>query len=782
MRYSNTTLRELKSRYKHVLLKCAFLNAVLLMGLSVATTAGAATDTGTPTDIKIGEQNVDGGRIWLKGLEKGIYTHDEENYTLELTPDNGEIKLASISASIQTTKPEYAYPTVRIVGDSNTTLNMTTSDGQEVSIFSRFAPLYVGTKDSPLGTINIVNNDSGYSSIYITDGNDNVNKNKQDLQIYADNISINSGKGSGVAITGNEGKMTLVANNTLDITGSIEGFNDIYGGHANMTININQNEDNRAVTNIVGNITSAVGSQVNIGLKGDGSSVTGNLIVSDGGTEFPGGFINLSFGKNGRITGDLIAKDEGEITISSEDLVGIFGDISISENSAINLNNVELVSGSITNEGTLNLTGQFKAALSSSTALITGSGSTTGEATLLISEAGTYKIFGSEQTDITFSNTLYDIKPVEDGAYEISKKATDEIAESVVAEGATANEAEAIAAVAGATSTDETVNAVLNEISTAIQEGDTKKAAAIVKAVNPEVAPVSRVAAASNAVLGAVATRMSSLGAAPAPTPATRGRSGGDVNVKLSPWVQGLYNKTHNSQADGFDAYTQGFAFGADVDLTDAWTVGIGYAYTATDVKSDRKTQIYGDNVFAYAQYKPENWYINAVASYGKSNYKQDGTFSAEYDADSYSGQVLTGYDAGLFDTYTGVRYNYIKTDAYNNGIANIKSKNTQIGTFVLGTRISQDIQVKKGFFLTPEFRLAGTYDFKSDNARSTVGIIGSTASYTVTGDRMSRGAVEAGIGLTATVNNFELKFDYDAALRSENNTQGINLKAIYHF
>ena len=77
---------------------------------------------------------------------------------------------------------------------------------------------------------------------------------------------------------------------------------------------------------------------------------------------------------------------------------------------------------------------------------------------------------------------------------------------------------------------------------------------------------------------------------------------------------------------------------------------------------------------------------------------------------------------------------------------------------------------------------MAGTYDFKSDNTTSTVAIIGSPASYTVTGDRMSRGAIEAGLGLTLKTRKVEVKFDYDATVRSENNTQAVNLKAIYHF
>ena len=700
MRYSNTTLRELKSRYKHVLLKCAFLNAALLMGLSVATTAMAAADTTLRDAI-----NSDSASVMLSQNTEGVGIVVNKSITVDFGGNTYTGYDSSVgSADTQSQLFQLLKPDADITF-KNGTLNVlaTAPDGVENFNFKMIVQNYANlTLDN-----------------MVLDGT-NLLEAKDKAHNTIPNYTLSNNHGN-----------VLVKNSTL--IGKADGFAfDVcnyrnYGG-VKVTLQDSIVQGNVEI-DAAGDMTKAI-----LTLQGD-NTITGNISNK-------GGELNIG--------GNLI------------------------------------LNGSINNNGTINFVNgsTLKAALNGSTVIAGKSGTITGETALVLTDVaeGASIVFEGTKDGFKFTeNALYDITLSGD-KYSITKKATDTIAETVISSGATEQEATAVAAVAGATSTDETVNAVLNEISTAIQEGDTKKAAAIVKAVNPEVAPVSRVAAASNAVLGAVATRMSSLGAAPAPTPATRGRSGGDVNVKLSPWVQGLYNKTHNSQADGFDAYTQGFAFGADVDLTDAWTLGIGYAYTATDVKSDRKTQIYGDNVFAYAQYKPENWYINAVASYGKSDYKQDGVFSTEYNADSYSGQLLTGYDAGLFDTYTGVRYNYIKTDAYNNGIANIKSKNTQIGTFVLGTRISQDIQVKKGFFLTPEFRLAGTYDFKSDNARSTVGIIGSTASYTVTGDRMSRGAVEAGIGLTATVNNFELKFDYDAALRSENNTQGINLKAIYHF
>ena len=56
-------------------------------------------------------------------------------------------------------------------------------------------------------------------------------------------------------------------------------------------MNINQNAGNTAKTTIIGNIGAAQGSAVNIGLKGEDSSITGDILVSADGEKYsPEGF------------------------------------------------------------------------------------------------------------------------------------------------------------------------------------------------------------------------------------------------------------------------------------------------------------------------------------------------------------------------------------------------------------------------------------------------------------------------------------------------------------
>ena len=211
---------------------------------------------------------------------------------------------------------------------------------------------------------------------------------------------------------------------------------------------------------------------------------------------------------------------------------------------------------------------------------------------------------------------------------------------------------------------------------------------------------------------------------------------------------------------------------------------GFGYGYTATDVKSGaRKTQIYSDNIFLYGKYQPSKWYVSGIANYGHSNYKETSLgLISKYNVDSYSAAANVGYQSGVFDNYAGIRYSYITPDSYSNGLTTVEGKNSQVGTAVIGTKISKAYKTE-GAVWKPEIRLAATYDVKSDNSSSIVGVVGSTTNYMVEGKRLKRFAVEAGAGITTTVaRNLDISLNYDANLRSKQTSQSGSVKLKYSF
>ncbi|MBO7258283.1 MAG: hypothetical protein J6V11_05035, partial [Alphaproteobacteria bacterium] len=437
MKYSNTTLRELKSRYKHVLLKCAFLNAAILVGLLVSTTAMAAADTTFRDAI-----NNDSGSATLSQNTEGVGIVVNKSITV----DFGGNTYTGYDTSVGST-------------------------GTKSQLFQILKPDADVTFKN--GTLNVLSQ--------APDDAENFNF-KMLVQNYAnltlDNMVLDGTNLIGPArytLSNNHGNV-LVKNSTL--IGKADGFAfDVcnyasYGG-VNVTLQ-----------------DSIVQGNVEIDAAGDMEKAI------------------LTLQGNNTITGDIDNKG-----------------------GKLNINGNLVLDGSINNNGTINFVNgsTLKAALNGSTVIAGATGTITGETSLVLTDVaeGASIVFKGNKDNFKFTeNTLYDITLSND-TYNISKKATETIAEAIIESGASAQEATAIATIAGVSSTDETANAVLSEISTALQTGDTQKATEIVKAINPEVAPVTRVATASNAVLGAVATRMSSVGTVSAPT--RTGRSGGDV-------------------------------------------------------------------------------------------------------------------------------------------------------------------------------------------------------------------------------------------------------------
>lgn len=270
------------------------------------------------------------GLIRVLNMTEGSYSFDEEKNFMTVTPSkDGKITAQNLFVGIQNQPSDALAPTLCVQGDENTVLTLTSEKSGVYPLVSRFAKLNIGTENQSLGEVNLTHTNGG-AAIYITDAVTGDNKTgqghvgNQELNIFANKVSIEA---TGTAITGNEGKLNLVANEALNITGDINGYNDVYGGKAHMTMNINQNAGNTAKTTIVGNIGAAQGSAVNIGLKGEGSSITGDILVSANGEKLPGGGINLGFGDAGTITGNITAQDQGVVKITADDDFAINGKV-----------------------------------------------------------------------------------------------------------------------------------------------------------------------------------------------------------------------------------------------------------------------------------------------------------------------------------------------------------------------------------------------------------------------------------------------------------------------
>ena len=409
--------------------------------------------------------------------------------------------------------------------------------------------------------------------------------------------------------------------------------------------------------------------------------------------------------------------------------------------------------------------------------------STDSELTLDVGAAGEYSIFGDAEIvadKITYNDSVFNLT-TDGNKIVVSTKSVDEIMENT---NLSTNAASAVNIMANAK--DDVLNTISLRAQQDIVAGKTGNAEKELAKLNPDDKPVAQSVASSvqNQVLSLAAGRMSG---------ASVGRSGGDLtSADYGMWVQGLYN--HSKYNGRFSGDTMGISVGADTLIDGKYTLGIGYAYNDTDVDSDsRDTAIESHSVFLYGQYKPNEWYVNAALNYTMSNYTESADVydvklaDAEYDVDSFGGQIMTGYDfvagnpASIFTPEVGVRYLHVAQDAYQGTLGDVDALDTDYLTGVAGVKYAFEIESASELKFRPELRAAATYDFMSDAAVATVNAPGNV-SYVIDADRLSRFGGEFGIGLTAQYRGLDVSLNYELDLHEDYTSQTGMLKFRYDF
>ena len=512
-------------------------------------------------------------------------------------------------------------------------------------------------------------------------------------------------------------------------------------------------------------------------MKIENSTFDGNIASSAGGAIYNAGDGTIHF--------------EGTNTFTNNTANGVKNDIH--NDGVLNISGLLALDGGITGTGTVNFMdgSSLKAALNSETAIITA-GTITGQTALVFengSEGGTIKLDGTQDTFSFTDNALYDRTTDGNGTYTFTKKDAAGIAEAT---GATGTAAEAVAAVTAGTSDHEGFNAVAENINTMLQSSDTEVVAAGVqaaKALAPVEAPVVQAQATQTVsqILAAAGSRLSGG------STVSMGESSGDFALgKGSVWAKGLYSKSKYSGTDGFDAYSRGIALGAEAQITDSVKVGLGYAYTNSDIKPDlRKTDIDSNSALLYGEYKPNNWYVNGIASYTWGRYDEHRyattDVSGKYDVNTIALQAMTGYDIHMdaltFTPEAGLRYMNIDQKAYTDSIgSHIAGNSSDIFTGVLGAKAVYDWNITDNILLKPEVRAAITYDFVRDNATAVMSLANGSVIATDS-KALKRFGTEFAVGLTTDIaDNLEMGIFWEGKFRNDytDNTGMINVK--YNF
>lgn len=425
--------------------------------------------------------------------------------------------------------------------------------------------------------------------------------------------------------------------------------------------------------------------------------------------------------------------------------------------------------------------------------LVFANGYAGGEYDLITEEGSLDKEFNIAQ------NALYNIKANENGSYTISKKTAGDF---VASTGANVNQANTISAVAGSKTGSARFDAVAERIGGLIQSAhasDVRTALNAATALAPEVAPMVTQSESQtvNQVFGAVSTRLSGGAIAAAGEAGTEGVSSGDnVFERVAMWIQGMFNRSElddTAKTKGFDADSAGVAMGLEKRVNDQVKLGIGYAYTNTDIDGFmRSTDVDTHTAILYGEYKPSAWFVNGVVSYGWSDYSESKNVAgynvnADYDATSLGLQAMTGYEMQVkgfnLTPEAGLRYVHTSQDAYTDTVdQRVSSNDSDILTGVIGAKADREFTLENEMTLRPEVRVALTYDMFNDAGGSVV-TLANGAAYRVNGEALDRFGVELGAGLTAEVNdNVELSLRYEGQFRDDYTDHTGLLNAKYKF
>ena len=428
-------------------------------------------------------------------------------------------------------------------------------------------------------------------------------------------------------------------------------------------------------------------------------------------------------------------------------------------------------------------------------------------AALAKGETTTLKLFnGADSADAEVEgkfanlsqNSRYEFTDNGDGTFEVTSVAS--AADTVADAGGSANNAgtaEAWDSVSASTSSPvaAAVTEKLAQLSNSTNAAEQKAYVDALTAVAPEVAPMVQKTQTetANQVFGAVSTRLTGGSIS---TGGEGMASGDNIFKRGAMWVQGLFNKSKlddTSKAKGFDADSNGIAFGAEKFVTDDTKVGIGYAYTNTDIDGFmRSTDVDTHTAILYGEYKPSNWYVNGIATYGWSDYEESKSVAgvgvkADYDVETFGLQAMTGYDMNInglgITPEAGLRYVHIKQDAYKDSAdQRVSANDSDILTGVIGAKVSKNFELSNGMNIKPEARIAATYDLFNDDVNSVVTLANGSA-YAVEGEALDRFGMEFGAGVTAEVNDkVELSLGYEGKFREDYQEHTGLINAKYKF
>lgn len=785
------------------------------INLTEARIAKGEEDTDTTGDV-----NISGGKITLNN-QAYIEMYDTNTGSVNLS--GGELNINDNSGILLDGANNFTMTggtlTATSNGNSADTGVFVKGDGADVNIQGgdinlTDSRIYKGNDTATSGDINISGgnitlNKNAYiemrkentGNVNMTGGKLVMNENSGLLLNTNDNQEID---GNAIKFIVNGDDATIIANGNNQISGDIDftkGTITVANGASLTSGDIAMNSENTKI-DLSGKLDTNVSGSGNLCFKNSAANISGNVTGSNLTFEADHSLSKAIGGTISNITALNVRK--GTLTYDKD--TGSIGNVSVADGAGLDIGTNKLTATTVdfADNSTLGL----KVASADNYGQINANTINIGNDTTMKVTLDSGVVANGETKDFNFlqgtvtgdftnkiaDNNRYDIS-FEDGSFKITGTAS---ASDVVADagGSATNAATAEAwdTLTSSSTASPKAKAVASVLSDLSQSNEQAYVAALT-AVAPEVAPMVQKTQTetANQVFGAVSTRLTGGSVS---TGAQGMSSGDNIFKRGAMWVQGMFNKSKlddTSKAKGFDADSSGIAFGAEKFVTDDSKVGIGYAYTNTDIDGFmRSTDVDTHTAIVYGEYKPSNWYVNGIATYGWSDYEENKSVAgvgvkADYDVETFGLQAMTGYDMQVngfgLTPEVGMRYVHISQDSYKDSAnQRVSGNDSDILTGVIGAKVSKNFELSNGMNIKPEARIAATYDLFNDDVNSVVTLANGSA-YTVDGEALDHFGMEFGAGVTAEVNdNVELSLGYEGKFREDYQDHTGLINAKYKF